>query len=222
MASLPEIRIDIVSDIVCPWCYIGYRQLERGMAMAAGIAEFSIRWHPFRLAPDAPPGGMLTSDYVRMRYGATPEQSRSNRDRITGIGESLGIDFRFGEDSRIYDTSLGHQLMAWASANGGQTALSVTLFDAYFTGNEAIDNPAVLANIALRAGLDAGVAAEVLASGEFGAEVDASVAHWQDQNVTGVPAYILNGSFPIPGAQDAETFAQIFEKVAGKLAIAAA
>lgn len=222
MASLPEIRIDIVSDIVCPWCYIGYRQLERGMAMAAGMAEFAIRWHPFRLAPDAPQGGMLTSDYVKMRYGASPEQSRGNRDRITSIGESLGIDFRFGEGNRIYDTALGHQLMAWAGANGGQTALSLALFDAYFTANEVIDNPAVLANIATRAGLDAGVATEILRNGDYAAEVDASVAHWQDQNVTGVPAYILNGNFLIPGAQDAETFVQIFERVTRRMAEKAA
>lgn len=217
MASLPEIRIDIVSDIVCPWCYIGYRQLESAMAKAADMAAFAIRWHPFHLAPDAPPGGMLTSDYVRMRYGATPEQSRGNRDRITAIGESLGIDFRFGEAGRIYDTALAHQLMAWAGGNGGQTALSLALFDAYFTGNEVIDNPAVLANIAVRAELDAAVATDVLQNGEYADDVDASVAHWQDQNVTGVPAYILNGSFLIPGAQDADTLVRIFERVVRRM-----
>jgi predicted DsbA family dithiol-disulfide isomerase len=216
MSAPAQIHIDIVSDVVCPWCVIGYRQLERAIGQVADRAEVSVRWHPFELSPDTAAEGIGMADYVRDRYGASPEQSRANRDRITGVGEGLGIDFRFGDDSRIYNSFRAHQLLAWAGDVGGQTALKLALFKAYFTDQANIGDTDILLNAVEAAGLNRVEAAAVLTDQRYAARVSEEEEHWRDQNVTGVPAFIVNGKYMIPGAQDAETFVQIIDRVIEK------
>ncbi len=220
--TLPTLSIDIVSDVVCPWCVIGYRQLERATVMIADRAEIAVRWHPFELAPDMPSEGMAMADYVRERYGSDAVQSRSNQDRITGIGASLGIDFRFSPASRIYNSHKAHQLLLWAGEAGNQTALKLALFNAYFTDQADISDDAILLDAVDTVGLDRDAAVAVLADGRYATRVAEEAAYWQDRNVTGVPAYIVNGKYMIPGAQDAETFVKFFDRVLEKEAVAAA
>lgn len=222
MAEPAQIRIDIVSDVVCPWCVIGYKQLERAIGMMDGRVEASVRWHPFELAPDTAPEGVAMTDYVRERYGATPEQSRANRDRISGVGETLGIDFQFSENSRIYNSFKAHQLLAWAGEAGKQTALKMALFTAYFTDQSNISDDDVLMRAVEEAGLNRDEAAAALESERYADQVRQEEIHWQDQNVTGVPAFIINGKFMIPGAQDAATFVQVLDRVIEKEAAAVA
>jgi predicted DsbA family dithiol-disulfide isomerase len=217
--NLVQITIDIVSDVVCPWCIIGYKELQRAVDMVADRAVISVRWHPFELAPATPPGGQSIADYGRERYGATPEQSAANRVRITERGAQLGIDFRYGPQSRIYNTRRAHQLLAWAGEHGGQTALKMALFNAYFTDQSAIDDPDVLLSAVEMAGLDRNAAQQVLDSDGYRDAVTAEISYWQDQNITGVPAFIINGKYMIPGAQDGETFAQIIDRVIAKEAL---
>ncbi len=181
--------------------------------MLADRADIAVRWHPFQLAPGLGEGGQAVSDYMRERYGATPEQGRGNRARIKDIGQSLGIDFRHSEESRIYNSHKAHQLLTWAAESGRQTALKLALFKAYFTDQLAIDDDEVLLDIVEQTGLDADEAEDVLSSGRYADAVDAEVSYWQDQNVTGVPAFVVNGKYMIPGAQDAETFAQVLGRV---------
>ncbi len=217
MVSSPaELRIDIVSDVVCPWCVIGYRQLERAIGALSDRAEVSVRWHPFQLAPNLPQEGQSIADYGRERYGATPEQSRQNRDRLISIGEPLGIDFRFSPESRIYNTHRAHQLLCWAGETGGQTALKLELFRTYFTDQANIAESDVLLGAVKRAGLDVEEARLVLEDERYAEIVNQEVTYWQDQNITGVPAFVVNGKYMIPGAQDAETFAQYLEKIMEK------
>jgi predicted DsbA family dithiol-disulfide isomerase len=213
MTQPAQIQIDIVSDVVCPWCVIGYRQLERAIGALSGKAEVSVRWHPFELAPDMPAEGKAVADYSRERYGATPEQGRANRDRLTGIGETLGIDFRFSEKSRIYNTFNAHRLLSWAGEQGKQTALKLALFNAYFTTQANVSDEDVLLDTAESVGLDRAEAAAILASDRYAAQVRAEEEYWRDQNVTGVPAFVVNGKYMIPGAQDAGTFVQVLERV---------
>ena len=211
----PTITIDIVSDVVCPWCIIGYRQLETAIAAVADRATVELSWHPFELVPGMAPEGQNTRDYMAERYGASAEQGRANRDKMVGIGQGLGIDFRFSEDSRIYNTHKAHQLLAWAADSGKQTALKLAFFEAYFTTQANISDDEILLAAVESIGLDRAQAAAVLADGRYKALVDAEIAQAYDQNVTGVPAYIINGTYLIPGAQDAETFERILEKVIG-------
>lgn len=211
----PTITIDIVSDVVCPWCIIGYRQLETAIEAVASRAKVDVSWHPFELVPGMAPEGQNTRDYMAERYGATPEQGRANRDKMVGIGQTLGFDFAFSEDSRIYNTHKAHQLLAWAADSGKQTALKLAFFEAYFTTQANISSEDILLAAVESVGLDRDEAAAVLADGRYEALVDAEIAQAYDQNVTGVPAYIINGTYLIPGAQDAETFERILEKVIG-------
>ncbi len=208
-----QIHVDIVSDVVCPWCAIGYAQLERAAAMVAGRAEVSVRWHPFELAPDTPKEGKALAEYSRERYGATPEQAVASRTRIVDAGATLGLEFNYSPESRIFNSFDAHRLLAWAGEHGGQTALKQALFAAYFTAQRNIAETPVLLDAVAAAGLDRTAAADVLESHAYANQVRAEEAHWIDQNVTGVPAFIVNGKYMIPGAQDAETMARVFERV---------
>lgn len=211
----PTITIDIVSDVVCPWCIIGYRQLESAIEAVADRATVELSWHPFELVPGMAPEGQNTRDYMAERYGATPEQGRANRDKMVGIGQTLGIDFAFSEDSRIYNTHKAHQLLAWAADSGKQTALKLAFFKAYFTDQANISDDEILLGAVESVGLDRGEAAAVLADGRYKALVDTEIEQAHDQNITGVPAYIINGTYLVPGAQDSATFEKIFDKVIG-------
>jgi predicted DsbA family dithiol-disulfide isomerase len=218
MTKRHQLTVDIVSDVVCPWCIIGYRGLEKAAQAIEGRADIVIRWHPFELAPATPPEGQLLTDYTRERYGATPEQSSQNRTRLVDTGKALGIDFRYSPGSRIYNSHKAHELLIWAGEQGQQTALKLALFQAYFTGQANISDDDVLLDIVKSVGLDRNEAQAILTDRRYAAAVDVEVAHWQDQNITGVPAYIIDGKYMIPGAQDAETFGRVLERVLEKAA----
>lgn len=218
MAGPRPLKIDIVSDIVCPWCYIGFTQLTRALSALSDQIEPLVRWHPFQLAPGLPPEGQLLSDYVRERYGASAEQSRGNRSRIQEAGAALGLDIRFQEQGRIYNTLNGHQLLVWAGEQGQQTALKLALFKAYFTDGRNVADGDVLAEVASSVGLDAQEARAVIADQRYAGQVRTETEYWMDQNVTGVPAFILDGKYMIPGAQDADTLVHYIGRVLEKAA----
>lgn len=213
MAKAAKLVIDIVSDVVCPWCIIGYKQMEAALESMGDAVDADLRWHPFELSPDTPSEGQALAEYARDRYGATPDQSRKNRTRIVEAGTPLGIDFRYSDDSRIYNTFKAHQLLHWAEESGQQTALKLALFQAYFTAQHNVSDDNVLLQAVEAAGLDRAAAETVLADQRYAGTVRAEERFWQDQNITGVPAYIVNGKYMIPGAQDAQTFRQVFERV---------
>jgi predicted DsbA family dithiol-disulfide isomerase len=218
MTERRQLTVDIVSDVVCPWCIIGYRGLAAAAETLADRVEIVVRWHPFELAPATPPEGQLLTDYTRERYCATPEQSSQNRTRLVDTGKALGIDFRYAPDSRIYNSHKAHELLTWAGEQGKQTPLKLALFQAYFTDQANISEDAVLLEAVESVGLNRDEAQAILTDRRYVAAVDAEVAHWQDQNITGVPAYIVDGKYMIPGAQDAETFGQVLERVLEKTA----
>ena len=207
------VTIDIVSDVVCPWCIIGYRQLQQAVGTMGDRVEVGVRWHPFQLAPDLPPEGQLLTDYARERYGATPEKSAANRARMAELGQTLGIDFRWTRESRIYNTHRAHQLLHWAGIEGKQTQLKLALFEAYFTGQANVSDTLVLLDAAEAASLPREEARAILEDGRYADAVTQEIAHWQDENVTGVPAFVVGGKYTIPGAQDAETWVRVLDRV---------
>lgn len=218
---LPRLSVDIVSDVMCPWCIIGWLKFQRVMDHFRGRLDFRIQWHPFELSPDMPPEGEEAAAHVMRKYGVSAEQSRANTGRLAAIAGELGFAFNRGPDFRMRNSFDAHRMLTWAGASeapdqqaatGVQTALKLALFKAHFTDNRDISDHAVLADVAASVGLDRDRAAAILASGEFGEMVRTEEGWWADRNITGVPAFVLDGQMLIPGAQDPEVFIRVIEK----------
>jgi predicted DsbA family dithiol-disulfide isomerase len=223
MAGAVPLRIDIVSDVVCPWCIIGYKQVEQALGMIEQAIDIETHWHPFELNPDMTQEGEDTAEHIARKYGSTPEQSRANRQRLADIGESVGFAFNYGEGMRIYNTFKAHKLLTIFGSERGwkaQTTLKLALFKAYFQDRCDISDEAVLLDIAEGQGMDRDAAAAWLADAALTETVRAEQAHWLDQNITGVPAIIFDQKFMVPGAQSAETFAGVISKLLTKRAAA--
>jgi len=218
--DVPRLSVDIVSDVMCPWCIIGWLKFRKVMTHFEGRLAFRVQWHPFELNPDMPPEGEDAAAHVMRKYGISAEQSRANSGKMAGVAGDLGFAFNRGPGFRMRNSFDAHRLLTWAGAleepeqaeaTGIQTALKLALFTAHFTDNRDVSDRATLVEIAASVGLDAARAAAILAGDEFGEMVRAEEAYWADNNVTGVPAFILGGRMLIPGAQDPEVFIRVIE-----------
>jgi len=212
MTTLPNtsIRIDIVSDVVCPWCIIGFKQLEKALIATELTAD--ITWHPFELNPQMAPQGENLREHTAAKYGTTIEGSAEARARITAMGEELGFEFNYAEDMRMYNTFLAHQLLHWARTKGLQHALKMELFSAFFTRRLHIGETNVLASSAANIGLDSKEALAILEDGHFAKDVRLEQQYWTDQGITGVPAIIINQRQLVTGAQGVENYISILEQ----------
>ena len=208
------IQIDIISDVMCPWCIVGFRQLEQALS-ANGTGAY-IRWHPFELNPAMPAGGQNLTEHIAEKYGANPEQSEQNRTQLQAIGADLGIDFQFSPDSRIVNTFAAHQLLGWAQEHNLQHPLKMALFEAHFTRGLDVSQDAVLADIAAQVGLDLDEAVEVLTSARHASDTRERQQFWTDRGISGVPAMVFEGKYLLTGAQGVETYVQILGKIVAK------
>lgn len=223
MSAAIPLRIDIVSDVVCPWCIIGYKQVEKALSLLDKNIAAETHWHPFELNPQMAPEGEDTAEHIARKYGSTPEQSRANRQRLADIGDGVGFAFNYGDDMRIYNTFNAHKLLTIFGSERGwqaQTALKLALFRAYFQDRRDVSDVEVLCDKAEAQGMDRAVAAAWIADAALTESVRAEMAHWTDQNITGVPAIIFDQKYMVPGAQSAETFADVISKVLAKRAAA--
>ncbi len=207
-----EIRIDIVSDVVCPWCIIGYKQLERALGESGVTAELG--WHPFELNPQMSEEGENLREHLAAKYGTTPEGSRQARARLTELGAELGFAFNYADDMRMYNTFRAHQLLHWAGTQGRQHALKMALFAAFFTHRRDVNDIEVLAEVAALIGLPKASALAVLTEGRFAEAVREEEAFWTSRGITGVPAMVFDQRYLLVGAQGAETYKRILEKLA--------
>ncbi|SLN41887.1 DSBA-like thioredoxin domain protein [Pseudoruegeria aquimaris] len=206
------IRVDIVSDVVCPWCVVGYRQLAKA-AEETGI-PLEVQWHPFELNPQMPDEGQNLREHIMEKYGSTAAQSQAARDRLTELGAGLGFTFAFTDDMRMVNTFRAHQLIHWAAAQGKGHAMKQALFTAYFTHRADLNDVAVLAAEAGKLGLDAAAARAVIESGELADEVREAERFWTQQGITGVPAMVFQRRHLVTGAQGEETYARILRHLA--------
>ena len=220
-STVPTLSVDIVSDVMCPWCIIGWLKFEKVITHFAGRLDFRVQWHPFELNPAMPSEGEDAAEHVIRKYGITPDQSRANRDRLAGIAAELDFTFNRGPGFRMRNSFDAHRLLTWAGAveepdqqgpTGVQTALKLALFRAHFTDNRDVSDHGVLAEVAGSVGLPADRAAAILASDDYAEMVRTEEAYWADQNITGVPAFILGGRMLIPGAQEPEAFIRVIER----------
>jgi predicted DsbA family dithiol-disulfide isomerase len=208
-------RIDFISDIVCPWCAIGLYSLEAAAARIAGL-KLDLHFHPFELNAGMGAQGQDIEEHLAEKYGASPAQLAGTRQAIRERGEALGFDFRMEARSRIYNTRDAHRLLHWADeafGAGMQRQLKVAMLKAYFTDGRDVSNRAVLVELAVAAGLPEAAAREVLDSGQYDAEVAAAEAEVHAQGIHAVPAIILNQRHLIQGGQSVEVFEQLLHKV---------
>ncbi|MFM7063752.1 MAG: DsbA family oxidoreductase [Actinomycetes bacterium] len=208
-------RIDIWSDMVCPWCYLGHRRFELALDRLRqdGVEGFDVRWRAYELDPGAPaePGDLRA--VIEKKYG--PGAFDGMTSRLTALGAADGLDYRFDLAQRV-NTFDAHRLTAWAAAAGpeAQDAVLRRLFRAYFSEGQVISDHQVLTRVAAEAGLDGAAAGAVLAGDDWADEVRADEAMAQDLGVGGVPAFVLDRQFLVSGAQDTETFVRLLRKVA--------
>jgi predicted DsbA family dithiol-disulfide isomerase len=210
--SAAGLRIDIVSDAICPWCYIGKRQLERALATLAheGL-QFSVHWNPFQLNPDMPKEGRDRASYRMMKFGSA-DRVREIDDRVTGAAANVGLEFRLDQIVRTPNTLDAHRLIWHAGREDRQDAVVEALFTAYFTQGRDIGDRDVLADCAAEAGMERAAVADFLAGDVAEKEMLAADRAAREAGVNGVPSFFLDGYGLYSGAMPAETMAEALRK----------
>ncbi|WP_197915966.1 DsbA family oxidoreductase [Thiosulfatihalobacter marinus] len=205
------IKLDILSDPICPWCYIGKARLEKALG-AEPDHPFAIEWHPFQLNPDMPSQGMDRREYLETKFGG-----RENALRVYGEidkhAREEGLDIDFAAIQRTPNTINAHRLIHWAGIEGKQNAIVDALFKAYFREGRDIGNTEVLCDLADSAGLDAAVIGKLLASDADIDNIRQRDTHSREMGVNSVPTFIIANQHAVPGAQPAD----LWRKVIGEL-----
>lgn len=222
------VTIDIFSDVMCPWCVIGFKQLEKGLAQLDGEIAAEIRWRPFELNPDMPPEGEGQAEHIARKYGRSAREVEGSKGQIVAFGDRAGYSFRYagadeGPRPMMWNTLLAHKLLAWTLDSAGakaQTALKQALFDAHFQQRRNMSDPAVLLDVAQSVGLDRAAAESALADEALTRRVRQEEEAAWDMNITGVPAMLVNGKFLIPGAQEPEVYVNTLRRVVAREAAA--
>ena len=200
-----NLLIDVYSDVVCPWCYIGKRRLERALNQLNGAAQPCITWRPFQLNPTMPKEGLDRTTYLEAKFGSL-DAFRQMEEHILAAGAAEHIPFAFEKVARTPNTFMAHRLIWYAEQQGRQDAIVESLFRGYFTERVDISSMPVLGQLADRAGLDAAVIESFLESEEGTTEVKAGEAVGHRLGIRGVPYFVLNGSIAISGAQPSKIF----------------
>lgn len=205
------IKLDILSDPICPWCYIGKANLDRALAKHPDHA-FEIEWHPFQLNPDMPEGGMDRRAYLEAKFGGK-QGAVSVYSRIAEAAEAAGLTVDFGKIEKTPNTIDAHRLIHWAGLEGRQTAVVSRLFKAYFEDGLDIGDREVLLDIAEGVGLDREMIARLMESDADADDIRARDAHARDRGVTGVPTFVVGNRHVVPGAQPPELWSQVIEEL---------
>jgi predicted DsbA family dithiol-disulfide isomerase len=210
------IKIDIWSDVACPWCYIGKRKFEAGSGLFSEAGEdraVVVEYHSFELSPDTPvdfDGSEV--DFLAGHKGISSDQVGQMLERVTGIASSVGLDYDY-DILKHTNTIKAHELLHFAKAQGKQLEMAERLFKAYFTEGRHIGRVADLADLAADIGLDRAAAVASLESEEFLSDVRADQGLAQEYGIQGVPFFVVDGRYGVSGAQDPTTFAQVLEQV---------
>ncbi|WP_298825357.1 DsbA family oxidoreductase [uncultured Piscinibacter sp.] len=217
-AAVPTLKIDFVSDVVCPWCAIGLSALEIALARLEGVLAAELHFQPFQLNPDMGPEGAEVVPYLSRKYGMSAEQVALNQQGIAERGAAVGFEFRMDRRSRTYNTFDAHRLLHWAGEQGAaqQRALKHALLSAYFTDGENPSAREVLLRCAERAGLDAAPAAAVVDSTQYADAVRERQRFYQSAGIHSVPAVIVDDRHLIQGGQPPEVFERALRQIAAE------
>lgn len=217
-----KVTIDVFSDVMCPWCVIGYKQLQQGLATLAGEIEAEVRWRPFELNPDMPPEGEGLTAHMLRKYGRKPDAAATGE--MTAMAAQAGYDMRYlgaeaEPERRLWNTFLAHKLLRWTLLSAGpqvQTRVKLALFDAHFQQRRDVSDRAVLLAVAEAAGLDRAGAQAALDSDALADEVREEQREAREAEINAVPTMIVNGRFLIPGAQEPQTYADVLRKIVAR------
>lgn len=208
----PVGRIDVISDAICPWCYIGKRQLERALdLLEQQHLRFTVAWHPFQLNPEMPPEGVERQQYRIAKFGSL-ERSQQLDQRITETAATVGLEFHLDRLTRTPNTVNAHRLIRLAGQKGVQDGVVEALFESYFCNGADIGDPKVLATVGAEGGLERDAVRAMLAGDEGRKEVLAGDQMARNAGIQGVPSFALQGHVLFSGAVPAEEMAQAFTK----------
>ncbi|MFK3650436.1 DsbA family oxidoreductase [Lysobacter enzymogenes] len=213
---IPKVKIDFVSDVVCPWCAVGLNSLEQAIARLDGEVEVELHFQPFELNPQMAAEGERIDEHLAHKYGLGAEQLARNREALRERGAAVG--FRFGERDRIFNTFDAHRLLHWAGTQSAdaERALKHALLKAYFTDGRDVSSREVLAAVAGEAGLDAQRARAVLDSDEYAQDVRQQERFYQEAGISAVPSVIINDRHLIQGGQPVEQFEAALRQIAAQ------
>ena len=211
---METLKIDIVSDIVCPWCVIGFRNLKKAMEELKSELDFEISWKPYELHPEIPQEGYDKKLYMQQKFGSS--DSKSRYDEITKIGESIDFSFNFSKTERIPNTFMAHRLLWKSEEYNLQTELSEALFTAYFTDGLDIGSKEILTEISESLGMNKNEILNFLDSSEGGQETAGLEMNFIEKSIGAVPTYFINNKYIIQGGQEPETFISFLRKIIQK------
>jgi len=208
---MDPIKLDIMSDPICPWCYIGKTLLERALEQE-GDHPFLIEWHPFQLNPDMPAGGMDRAEYLETKFGGQ-ENAVKVYSEIVAHAEKANITLNVGDIKRTPNTLDAHRLINWAKVEGKQNAIINGLFQAYFVDGRDIGDHEVLADLADTVGMDAAMVQRLLKSDADVEEIKQRDAAAREMGVNSVPTFIVGGRHAVPGAQQPELWRKVIAEL---------
>ncbi len=207
------INIKIISDTICPWCYIGKKELENSIKLAS-VQDFKISYKPFQLDPTMPPDGVDRKKYIERKFGETAAKEVGLR--ITEAGNKLGIEFNYDKINKTPNTLNSHRLLKWSEKEGKQNETLDALFYSYFTEGLDIGDIEILVQISKNLGLDFNKIKKDLENETDRKQIEIEEWSYRDLGIAGVPTYIINDSMIVTGAQSTDTFVKLFNKISQK------
>ncbi|MEO9952971.1 DsbA family oxidoreductase [Nonlabens sp.] len=208
-----KLKIDIVSDVVCPWCTIGYKRLEKAIDELGIQDQVTIEWQPFELNPNMPVTGQDLTEHIAEKYGSTLQQQKDSRQHMSQAGEELGFTFDYFDGMRMVNTFDAHILLKYAKEFDKQTELKMRLTTAFFSERKDVSKREVLKQALLDVGLNAEEGLSRLESEEARNEVRTAQSYWQGLGVTSVPTIVFDRKSAVTGAQPVDTFKQVLNEL---------
>ena len=213
---MQHIQIDIISDVVCPWCYLGQRRLALALEALASEVKADVSWKPYQLEPDAPPEGFDAFDHLSRKIGG-PERVRQSHAKLTQLGAEIGLPFAFDKTRIFPNTMDAHRLLNWAGQAGAgvQDKVAHALFTANFVEGRNVGDHDVLVDIAKACGMKGEDVRTRLATDEDRDTIRREIANAQRMGVSGVPFFVIDGKYAISGAQGVDVFTNSLRQIAG-------
>jgi len=208
-----KLKIDIVSDVVCPWCTIGYKRLEKAISELGIQDQVEIEWQPFELNPNMPAEGQNVNEHITEKYGSTVEEQKASKQNMTEVGEALGFTFDYFDDMRMVNTFDAHILLEYAKDFGKQTELKMRLTGSFFSERKDVSKRDILKQALLDVGLNAEEGLAKLENEVARNEVRTKQNYWKSLGVNSVPTIVFNRKSAVTGAQPVDVFKQVLTEL---------